>query len=59
MQLIDTLFTCVRHVGSFEEAPDLDAIRSLPTCILKVLKDTFQHCKVCLLQLMIWKEVVI
>ncbi|KAM3620181.1 uncharacterized protein V6R79_019427 [Siganus canaliculatus] len=45
MQIIDALSTCVRHVGTFEEAPELDAIRSLPTCILKVLKGTFQHCK--------------
>ncbi|XP_017262717.1 uncharacterized protein C1orf112 homolog [Kryptolebias marmoratus] len=45
IQLIDALSACVRHVGSFEEAPDLDAIRSLPTCILKVLRETFQHCK--------------
>uniref|UniRef100_A0A3P8UED4 Fignl1 interacting regulator of recombination and mitosis n=1 Tax=Amphiprion percula TaxID=161767 RepID=A0A3P8UED4_AMPPE len=45
MQIIDALSTCVRHVGSFEEAPDLEAIRSLPTCILKVLRETFQHCK--------------
>ncbi len=46
MQIIDALSTCVRHVGTFEETPDLDAIRSLPTCILKVLRETFQHCKV-------------
>ncbi|XP_013858414.1 FIGNL1-interacting regulator of recombination and mitosis isoform X2 [Austrofundulus limnaeus] len=45
MQVIDALSACVRHVGSFEEAPDLDAIRSLPTCILSVLRETFQHCK--------------
>ncbi|XP_041791809.1 uncharacterized protein C1orf112 homolog [Chelmon rostratus] len=45
MQIIDALSTCVRHVGTFEEAPDLDVIRSLPTCILKVLRETFQHCK--------------
>ncbi|XP_072245743.1 FIGNL1-interacting regulator of recombination and mitosis [Leuresthes tenuis] len=45
MQIIDALSACVRHVGSFEEAPDLDLIRSLPTCILKVLRETFQHCK--------------
>ncbi|XP_039984627.1 uncharacterized protein C1orf112 homolog [Xiphias gladius] len=44
-QIIDALSICVRHVSSFEEAPDLDAIRSLPTCILKVLRETFQHCK--------------
>lgn len=46
MQIIDALSTCVRHVGTLEEAPDLDVIRSLPTCILKVLRETFQHCKV-------------
>lgn len=46
MQVIDALSTCVRHVGTFEDAPDLEAIRSLPTCILKILKETFQHCKV-------------
>uniref|UniRef100_A0A3P8N5S3 Uncharacterized protein n=1 Tax=Astatotilapia calliptera TaxID=8154 RepID=A0A3P8N5S3_ASTCA len=45
MQIIDALSTCVRHVGSLEEAPDLDSIRSLPACILKILKETFQHCK--------------
>ncbi|XP_075943921.1 FIGNL1-interacting regulator of recombination and mitosis isoform X2 [Anarhichas minor] len=45
VQIIDALSSCVRHIGTFEEAPDLDAIRSLPTCILKVLKETFQHCK--------------
>ncbi|KAJ4943127.1 hypothetical protein JOQ06_005633 [Pogonophryne albipinna] len=45
MQIINALSTCVRHVGSFEETPDIDAIRSLPKCILKVLRETFQHCK--------------
>ncbi|XP_054908419.1 uncharacterized protein C1orf112 homolog isoform X1 [Poeciliopsis prolifica] len=44
-QLIDALSICVRHVGSFEEGLCFDAIRSLPTCILKVLRETFQHCK--------------
>nr|XP_020503268.1 uncharacterized protein C1orf112 homolog [Labrus bergylta]XP_020503269.1 uncharacterized protein C1orf112 homolog [Labrus bergylta] len=45
MQIIDALSCCVRHIGTFEEAPDLHSIRSLPTCILKVLRETFQHCK--------------
>lgn len=45
VQIIDALSTCVRHISTFEEVPDLDAIRSLPTCILKVLRETFQHCK--------------
>lgn len=46
MHVIDALSACVRHVGTFKDAPDLVAIRSLPTCILKILKKTFQHCKV-------------
>lgn len=46
MQVIDVLSTCVRHVSTFEEAPDLETIKSLPTCILKILKETFKHCKV-------------
>ncbi|XP_030289356.1 FIGNL1-interacting regulator of recombination and mitosis [Sparus aurata] len=45
MQIIDALSTCVRHVGTFEEVPDLVTIRSLPACILKILRETFQHCK--------------
>lgn len=50
MRVIDALSTCVRHVGTFEDAPELEAIRSLPTCILKILKETFQHCKVGVIQ---------
>ncbi|KAL6486016.1 hypothetical protein MHYP_G00054080 [Metynnis hypsauchen] len=45
VQTLETLSGCVRHVCSFEEAASLDSIRSLPTCVLQVLKDTFQHCK--------------
>ncbi|XP_054645381.1 uncharacterized protein C1orf112 homolog isoform X2 [Dunckerocampus dactyliophorus] len=45
MQIIDALSACVRHVGTYDKVPDLVAIRTLPTCILKVLRDTFQHCK--------------
>ncbi|KAK0147543.1 hypothetical protein N1851_012972 [Merluccius polli] len=45
VHIIEAMSACVRHVCSFEEAPDLDAIRFLPSCILKVLKHTFQHCK--------------
>lgn len=46
MHTIDALSTCVRHVCTFEEAPDLAAIRSLPAYVLKILKETFRHCKV-------------
>uniref|UniRef100_A0A8C2YVG4 Fignl1 interacting regulator of recombination and mitosis n=1 Tax=Cyclopterus lumpus TaxID=8103 RepID=A0A8C2YVG4_CYCLU len=45
VQIIDALSTCVRHIGTFEEVPDFYAIRSLPPCIMKVLSETFQHCK--------------
>ncbi|XP_050993793.1 uncharacterized protein C1orf112 homolog isoform X1 [Labeo rohita] len=45
VQILESLSGCVRHVCSFEESFSFDAIRSLPTCILRVLKDTFQHCK--------------
>lgn len=45
VQTLECLSGCVRHVGSFEESVSLNAIRSLPSCILSILKDTFQHCK--------------
>uniref|UniRef100_A0A672QC44 Uncharacterized protein n=1 Tax=Sinocyclocheilus grahami TaxID=75366 RepID=A0A672QC44_SINGR len=45
VQTLESLSGCVRHVCSFEESVSFDAIRSLPSCILRVLKDTFQHCK--------------
>ncbi|KAJ8384494.1 hypothetical protein AAFF_G00204090 [Aldrovandia affinis] len=45
VQILEALSGCVRHVCSFEETPALGTIRSLPSSILKVLKDTFQHCK--------------
>ncbi|KAJ8376130.1 hypothetical protein SKAU_G00067100 [Synaphobranchus kaupii] len=45
VQILEALSGCVRHVCSFKESPTLETIRSLPSCILKVLKDTFQHCK--------------
>ncbi len=46
VQTLESLSGFVRHVCSFEESVSFDAIRSLPSCILSVLKDTFQHCKV-------------
>ncbi|XP_026088599.1 FIGNL1-interacting regulator of recombination and mitosis isoform X3 [Carassius auratus] len=45
VQTLESLSGCVRHVCSFEESVSFDTIRSLPSCILRVLKDTFQHCK--------------
>ena len=46
VQVLGVLSACVRHVCSSAEAPALNTVRSLPFCILKVLRDTFQHCKV-------------
>lgn len=46
VQVINAVLACVQRVRSFEQIPDLDAIRSLPTCVLKVLRKTFLHCKV-------------
>uniref|UniRef100_A0A8C1Z434 Si:dkey-97o5.1 n=1 Tax=Cyprinus carpio TaxID=7962 RepID=A0A8C1Z434_CYPCA len=45
VQTLESLSGCVRHVCSFKESVSFDSIRSLPSCILRVLKDTFQHCK--------------
>uniref|UniRef100_A0A671P4F8 14 kDa phosphohistidine phosphatase-like n=1 Tax=Sinocyclocheilus anshuiensis TaxID=1608454 RepID=A0A671P4F8_9TELE len=45
VQTLESLSGCVRHVCSFVESVSFHAIRSLPSCILRVLKDTFQHCK--------------
>lgn len=46
VQTIDALSTCIRHVCTFEEAPDLAAVRSVPAYVLRILKETFRHCKV-------------
>ncbi|XP_077463161.1 FIGNL1-interacting regulator of recombination and mitosis isoform X2 [Stigmatopora argus] len=45
MQIIDTMSTCVRHVSTYDDVPDLMMIRTLPKSILKILRDTFLHCK--------------
>ncbi|KPP68459.1 hypothetical protein Z043_112863 [Scleropages formosus] len=45
ISILEALSGVVRHLCTYEEAPALDAIRSLPSCILTLLKDTFQHCK--------------
>ncbi|XP_051930711.1 uncharacterized protein C1orf112 homolog [Hippocampus zosterae] len=45
MQIIDAMSACVRHVCTYDEVPDVMSIRTLLSCVLKVLRDTFQHCK--------------
>lgn len=51
VQTLEALSACVRHVCALNEATSLESIRSLPSCILHILKDTFQHCKVQLAQI--------
>lgn len=48
VQTIDALSTCVRHVATCEEVPELAAVRSLPAHVLRILRETFRHCKVSL-----------
>ncbi|KAL4635082.1 hypothetical protein GN956_G14054 [Arapaima gigas] len=45
INVLEALSGVVRHLCASEEVPSLNAIRSLPSCILTLLKDTFQHCK--------------
>ncbi|XP_053098173.1 uncharacterized protein C1orf112 homolog isoform X2 [Pangasianodon hypophthalmus] len=45
VQTLEALSACVRHVCALDDATSLDSIRSLPSCVLHILKDTFQHCK--------------
>ncbi|GAA6093778.1 uncharacterized protein C1orf112 homolog isoform X1 [Tachysurus ichikawai] len=45
VKTLESLSACVRHVCALDEATSLDSIRSLPSCVLHILKDTFQHCK--------------
>ncbi|XP_058234953.1 FIGNL1-interacting regulator of recombination and mitosis [Hemibagrus wyckioides] len=45
VKTLEALSACVRHVCTLDEATSLDSIRSLPSCVLHILKDTFQHCK--------------
>ncbi|XP_053531761.1 uncharacterized protein C1orf112 homolog isoform X3 [Ictalurus punctatus] len=45
VKTLEALSACVRHVCTLDETVSLDSIRSLPSCVLHILKDTFQHCK--------------
>ncbi|XP_053469614.1 uncharacterized protein C1orf112 homolog isoform X2 [Ictalurus furcatus] len=45
VKTLEALSACVRHVCTLDETISLDSIRSLPSCVLHILKDTFQHCK--------------
>ncbi|XP_030626724.1 FIGNL1-interacting regulator of recombination and mitosis [Chanos chanos] len=45
VRTLEALSGCVRHVCSVEEPVSLSAIRTLPACTLRILKETFRHCK--------------
>ncbi|XP_041126871.1 uncharacterized protein C1orf112 homolog [Polyodon spathula] len=45
VQVLEALSGCVRHVCSFEQTLVLESIRSLPSSVLHILKNTFLHCK--------------
>uniref|UniRef100_A0A8C4SPF4 Fignl1 interacting regulator of recombination and mitosis n=1 Tax=Erpetoichthys calabaricus TaxID=27687 RepID=A0A8C4SPF4_ERPCA len=45
INIIEIISQCVRHLCSSEETLIMEDIRSLPSCTLHVLKNTFQHCK--------------
>ncbi|KAL1022891.1 hypothetical protein UPYG_G00033820 [Umbra pygmaea] len=45
VQVLEVLSAFVRHVSSLEESLALNIIHTLPSCILQVLRTTFQHCK--------------
>uniref|UniRef100_A0A8C8R7U3 Chromosome 1 open reading frame 112 n=1 Tax=Pelusios castaneus TaxID=367368 RepID=A0A8C8R7U3_9SAUR len=45
VQLLETLTGCVRHICTLKETVPLESIRTLPSSILYVIKNTFMHCK--------------
>ncbi|XP_075364121.1 FIGNL1-interacting regulator of recombination and mitosis isoform X1 [Mycteria americana] len=45
VQLLETLTSCVRYVCTLQECVPLESIRTLPSSVLYVIKNTFIHCK--------------
>uniref|UniRef100_A0A8B9UN12 Chromosome 1 open reading frame 112 n=1 Tax=Anas zonorhyncha TaxID=75864 RepID=A0A8B9UN12_9AVES len=45
VQLLETLTSCVRYVCTLQECVPLESIRTLPSSVLYVIKNTFTHCK--------------
>ncbi|EMP34529.1 hypothetical protein UY3_08359, partial [Chelonia mydas] len=45
VQLLETLTGCVRHICTLQEPVPLESIRTLPSSVLYVIKNTFMHCK--------------
>uniref|UniRef100_A0AAY4CAK4 Uncharacterized protein n=1 Tax=Denticeps clupeoides TaxID=299321 RepID=A0AAY4CAK4_9TELE len=42
---LEALSACIKHVGSVGVLSSFSPFRSLPSCVLALLKDAFQHCK--------------
>ncbi|XP_048833347.1 uncharacterized protein C1orf112 homolog isoform X2 [Brienomyrus brachyistius] len=45
IQVLEVLSGVIRLLCAPEKSLTLGSIRSLPSCVLKLLKDTFEHCK--------------
>uniref|UniRef100_A0A8C6YM69 Uncharacterized protein n=1 Tax=Nothoprocta perdicaria TaxID=30464 RepID=A0A8C6YM69_NOTPE len=48
VQLLETLTSCVRVVCTLQACVPLESIRTLPSSVLYVIKNSFTHCKLCL-----------
>lgn len=44
-QTLEAVTLCVRQVCALEGVSGLSDVRSIPTCVLYLLRHTFQHCK--------------
>ncbi|KAL2089458.1 hypothetical protein ACEWY4_014146 [Coilia grayii] len=45
IQTLETVAMCVKHVCALEGVSCLSEVRSVPSCVLYLLRNTFQHCK--------------
>ncbi|XP_056211430.1 uncharacterized protein C1orf112 homolog isoform X1 [Falco biarmicus] len=45
VQLLETLTGCVRYICTLQECVPLESIRTLPSSVLHIIKNTFTHCK--------------
>ncbi|XP_062436874.1 FIGNL1-interacting regulator of recombination and mitosis isoform X1 [Rhea pennata] len=45
VQLLETLTSCVRYICTLQECLPLESVRTLPSSVLYVIKNTFIHCK--------------
>ncbi|XP_048801565.1 uncharacterized protein C1orf112 homolog isoform X1 [Lagopus muta] len=45
VQLLETLTSCVRYICTLQDCVPLESIRTLPSSVLYVIKNTFTHCK--------------